>query len=412
MGTFGSQQTRVGAGKSAGRALEAGEESLREVKRNAQRAKRSAIARGRLRDEQGHFLSKGVAMKIGCLETELNDSRSECNALREEVKRLQSQLWQLQGGPLQGAQRMGHNEHPGHPGHPGLGPGQCLAPPVARSFMPLDYSQSLQHKYTPGSYRSVSNEEPFREKIDFSKVALRKTNSGFMTPEEREFYLNQQLQWEIGQGVNDIRRKADEQMRVYHDLPPPDSAYCQFVGPVHPGHSNAHPSSVFSQPNKSGNVLLPAFREKVDLVRQANQLRKIDAAYQEHLMQAQMQQQQAQMQQQRAQMQQAQMQHQRAQMHQQRRNSMLGLNQSGSYPPMSPDFSWDGSDAGMSPHPDEMQVQEHTHPRFGGPPSDIYTPPEKIGNRQVAAFTEKVNFAAIQLNKTASPFSSPSMHTG
>ena len=40
------------------------EKTVEEVKRMAQHQRRSAIARGRLRDERGHFLSSGVALKI------------------------------------------------------------------------------------------------------------------------------------------------------------------------------------------------------------------------------------------------------------------------------------------------------------------------------------------------------------
>eukprot|EP01094_Clydonella_sp_ATCC50884_P017906 TRINITY_DN3203_c0_g5_i1.p1 TRINITY_DN3203_c0_g5~~TRINITY_DN3203_c0_g5_i1.p1 ORF type:complete len:599 (+),score=185.91 TRINITY_DN3203_c0_g5_i1:74-1870(+) len=456
-----SNPSHPGSGKGLKMSHAEAEQSLEEVKRIAQRAKRSAIARRRPRDERGHFLSTGVALKIGTLESELNDSRSECSALREQVKQLQTELWRLQQ-----TQRL--SPHPHHPHE-----AQFMAPPVARSFIPLEYSQSIQHKYTPGSYRS-GPDEPFREKIDFSKVNLRKTNSGFMTPQEREFYLNQQLQWEIGQGVNDMRRKADEYMRVSRDLPQsPSSAYFQFVGPVHPGEYNAPPSSVFSQPNKSGNVLLPAFREKVDLAQQANQLRKIDDYEHAHAQlqrqQAQIQQQQQQLEQQRSAMLRQLRQHAHMQQrgersvgpapheHQERSevehggHSPAQMRGSGSYAPMSPDFSasphshshsWPheafspamsveggmSADGSMSPHLDapddhmEMQLggehhhhhhqhqhQHHdAHPyRFGGPPSDIYTPPEKIGNRQVPAFKEKVNFAEVRLNKTEGRFSSP-----
>ena len=37
---------------------------------------------------------------------------------------------------------------------------------------------------------------------------------------------------------------------------------------------------------------------------------------------------------------------------------------------------------------------------FGGPPSNIYTPPEKIGNLQVPAFTTKIDYSVIELKKT------------
>ena len=37
---------------------------------------------------------------------------------------------------------------------------------------------------------------------------------------------------------------------------------------------------------------------------------------------------------------------------------------------------------------------------LGGPPSNIYPPPEKIGNLQVPAFTTKVNYCDVPLKKT------------
>ena len=39
---------------------------------------------------------------------------------------------------------------------------------------------------------------------------------------------------------------------------------------------------------------------------------------------------------------------------------------------------------------------------LGGPPSNIYPPPAKIGNLQVPAFTSKVNYADVPLRRTES----------
>ena len=43
---------------------------------------------------------------------------------------------------------------------------------------------------------------------------------------------------------------------------------------------------------------------------------------------------------------------------------------------------------------------------LGGPPSNIYTPPTKIGNLAVPAFTHKIDFSEIELRKTEGPYSS------
>jgi len=71
------------------------------------------------------------------------------------------------------------------------------------------------------------------------------------------------------QGVNGIRRKADEHMGVQH----PPQWFSQQVGAI-PVVVAASPSDVFSQPNKIGNVLHPAFTEKIDLVHKVSALNK------------------------------------------------------------------------------------------------------------------------------------------
>jgi hypothetical protein len=83
--------------------------------------------------------------------------------------------------------------------------------------------------------------------------------------------ISQQLQWDIMQGVNGIRRKADQHMGVHH----PSPWFSRQVGPIPP--VAASPSDVFSQPNKIGNVLLPAFAEKVDLAIKVDELKKIQS---------------------------------------------------------------------------------------------------------------------------------------
>ena len=40
---------------------------------------------------------------------------------------------------------------------------------------------------------------------------------------------------------------------------------------------------------------------------------------------------------------------------------------------------------------------------LGGPPSNIYGPPEKIGNLQVPAFTTKIDYSGVPLRKTLPP---------
>merc|ERR1712137_318039 len=47
---------------------------------------------------------------------------------------------------------------------------------------------------------------------------------------------------------------------------------------------------------------------------------------------------------------------------------------------------------------------------LGGPPSNIYPPPAKIGNLQVPAFTSKVNYAEVPLRRTESRDFPPTLH--
>ena len=61
----------------------------------------------------------------------------------------------------------------------------------------------------------------------------------------------------------------------------------------------------------------------------------------------------------------------------------------------------------LSEEPSRVVPVESDSPRtrsrsipLGGPPSNIYPPPAKIGNLQVPAFTSKVNYADVPLRRT------------
>lgn len=81
------------------------------------------------------------------------------------------------------------------------------------------------------------------------------------------------------------------------------------------------------------------------------------------------------------------------------------LVESPNIPQSSPMYMNDGT---PSPHPptpmsahDRVVGQGLPEQRaWGGPPSNIYTPPTKIGNLHVPAFTSKVDFSEIELRKT------------
>ena len=75
---------------------------------------------------------------------------------------------------------------------------------------------------------------------------------------------------------------------------------------------------------------------------------------------------------------------------------------------------WDTNDEDMetSPSPNVMDetspqleqtaadISPRTQRLLGGPPSNIYPPPEKIGNLQVPAFTTKIDYSEVPLRRT------------
>ena len=46
----------------------------------------------------------------------------------------------------------------------------------------------------------------------------------------------------------------------------------------------------------------------------------------------------------------------------------------------------------------EHNISPSRNPRWGGPPSDVYEPPNKIGNALLPAFTTKLDFSTLPLN--------------
>lgn len=49
---------------------------------------------------------------------------------------------------------------------------------------------------------------------------------------------------------------------------------------------------------------------------------------------------------------------------------------------------------------EDVDISPRTQRMLGGPPSNIYPPPEKIGNLQVPAFTTKVDYSEVPLRRT------------
>ena len=61
----------------------------------------------------------------------------------------------------------------------------------------------------------------------------------------------------------------------------------------------------------------------------------------------------------------------------------------------------DNSRTRIASSPPTRDASPRTRSRLlGGPPSNIYPPPEKIGNLQVPAFTTKINYTEVPLRRT------------
>jgi uncharacterized coiled-coil protein SlyX len=140
-------------------------------------ARKSMVARSRPRDERGNFLPKGIAVRIEDLTYQLEDSKSECMRLREELAEREKQLNERDKLLNQLRNRLDSHELDSHdyyeastspPHHlSALGPGVRYFTPAAHMYQP--------HLYGPNARAA------FKDKVDLSKITLRKTNSPYVS---------------------------------------------------------------------------------------------------------------------------------------------------------------------------------------------------------------------------------------
>lgn len=375
------------------------EESLRKKRRQGIEKPididKSRVASQRRRDKRGQFIRNEIAHRFAELEEELKTREYECDSLRQtlnqrdvELEQLKTQVQQLmsQRAAMAAAAAAAANQGGQHPGLQTTSRNFLLSP-------------------SPNPSVPLQGRQPFMEKIDYTKIQLRKTDSS-LEDEKREV-INSQEQWQERLRLREFIRKLEEDSAW---LPPETQ-------PAYPPRpmSNIYPETL----NKVGNLPVAAFTTKVDLSDKRQQLGKrqpSDRNLQKLLMQD------------------------LSQLTPEKARIMLPdlmkpyhapvvwrdlspiqIDDNEPNQPTQADYSlqdaWfesmeldspfeldldgileDSAESGS--HGQEDTSPRNQKPSWGGPPSNIYTPPEKIGNLQVPAFTTKINYAEVPLRKT------------
>lgn len=312
---------------------------------SAQRRKRGSepspdFAAQRRRDPKGQFLTSEIASQLEELETKLKHTESECNSLRQTIQArdvqmdlLRNQLHQLMSEPI------GTEFNFAIP--------YQTVPLNPSEFYPIhttNRTHILVPSPNPRSQFPMQGEKPFKEKIDYTKIQLRKTDSHL--EEEKREVENSEERWKEQQRQQDFIRKLEAA-----------SPWLQFpydgqirAAPI--PYSRSAPQ-LCSQPQSVPNKLNSQFNKKLDLSSKRKQLGKRERCF----------------------------------------------DRSSTSPPNGA-INIPGS-INTRPVPQLSTSPEgKANRQLGGPPSNIYTPPEKIGNLQVPAFTTKINYSDIALKKT------------
>jgi len=143
------------------------------------------------------------------------------------------------------------------------------------SYSPIQpsYLQTTARNYlvvpTPNPATQFAFQEaPFREKIDYSKIQLRKTPMPM--DEEKRSATNAQEDWAYRQSQQQFMRKLQEASKWQGQQFPP--VYRSNASPVLYGGapSNIYPETL----NKVGNLAVPAFTTKLNLSDMPQQLGK------------------------------------------------------------------------------------------------------------------------------------------
>lgn len=273
------------------------------------------------------------------------------------------------------------------------------------SYIPVSHPQVMypvqttQRNYilvpspNPGSQFAFQGQEAFKQKIDYSKIQLRKTDSS-LDDEKREA-LSLEEEWEYRQRQQQFMRKLQQEAQ-WHEF--------QLQNTPRPPHTSTFggaPSNIYPETqNKIGNLPVSAFTTKVNLQDKRQQLGKRERSTERLLSDEQKQE--------LTKMVQARIAQQKQLKYQKRDYSPTPHWNTGPITPHSPMETSPMLSSSPSPSINTWNLDTATQykpasspPRnLGGPPSNIYPPPEKIGNLQVPAFTTKINYSEIELKKT------------
>mmetsp|Transcript_15616 Transcript_15616/g.61030 ORF Transcript_15616/g.61030 Transcript_15616/m.61030 type:complete len:479 (-) Transcript_15616:428-1864(-) len=359
-------------------------------RRRCEASDKSRVASLRRRDAKGQFLKKEVAIHLEQLETKLQTRDEECFSLRQQLEEKDRELKELQRALEEQRvlnQRLLHARQQSY--------SYAEAPPVNLTSRNYVLGPTV-NPCTSTMFVSESR-KPFTEKIDYMKVLdnLRRTQSSQTIDEEKKGAISSQEEWEQRQQFNAFMRKMEEEKRWRDIIESEQRAMAV---------SADGQRTVYQQPGKIGNQMLPAFTTKVDLSTAREELGKKRQGPQDDCSQGQGQGQQQE--------------HKEAEESEQRLAEQIHMEQMKRIMQEveqrrldeSPDMDImmsPGWEQMMSPDTCGMDIDQANFSSpstarsgLGGPPSNIYTPPTKIGNLPVKAFTSKIDLSEIELRKT------------
>lgn len=371
-------------------------------KREAWTTDKSRVASMRRRDAKGQFLKKEVAIHLEQLETSLESKNKECFALRKQLDDKDRELKELQRALEEQRmlnQRLLQTRQQSY--------SYAEAPPVNLTSRNYVLGPSV-NPYTSTMFMSESR-KPFTEKIDYLKVLdnLRRTNSSQTIDEEKKGAISSQEEWEQRQQFNAFMRKMEEEKRWRDIIESEQRAMAV---------SADGERTIYQEPGKIGNQMVPAFTTKVDLSTAREGLGK-DRRHPDCIRDQSGQQQGSEVQEQAKKTQTAHVSRKDETADEQQLAEQIHMEQMKRIMQEveqrrlddSPDMDMMMSPAWeqmISPDTCGMDIDQSDFeapltPRgWGGPPSNIYTPPTKIGNLRVKAFTSKIDLSEIELRKT------------
>jgi len=377
------------------------QQNIRPVERSIDQEK-SRLAQQRRRDRRGKFLRNEVANRLEELEKQLEEKELVCDSLRNTLNQRDVELESLK----QHFQQLMSQRAAGGYTHYAHHPAQFAQ--VPQSVCTTNRNYVLVPSPNPAV---IHNRKPFMEKIDYTKVPLRKTEQ---LDEEKREVISSQVEWEERQRLQEFLAKMEQQAR-WQQLQF-QSLSEQSPAPYYGGApSNIYPETQ----NKIGNLPVPAFKTKVDFSNMRQALKKEEGqkkrndyrSLQQLLLDDQID-----------------LTEEQARILSEnddlfRRNiSSPSLSNSNDFwnsvtanEEMNGKTANDDMDTSSLPTPsdvdqaqieypeqsDNVTISPRTQRLLGGPPSNIYPPPEKIGNLQVPAFTTKIDYSEVPLRRTA-----------